>query len=177
MIPLPVIILFGVSLLVIIIMPKTAMAYFNGVASPITLKGIGDGCFLAPDAAAAYLRMQTAAASDGVALKPKGPNSAFRTHAQQVAMAAQYPQNAAEVDHSAHQQGSACDFDLTDSSVLPWMNANAAIYGWSPPSDAVHAKEPWHYEFNGTSVPTDTPSEPVASNDSTTSDDTGDADA
>jgi D-alanyl-D-alanine dipeptidase len=144
--------------------PIVLTGYKAGAPFELSCLSIGDfGCYLEANAAKAWLAMQGDANLDGVTLIPEGPNSAFRTHEQQEAMISAYPQNAAELDHSPHQQGIAVDITgiptgSTDSNspVLAWLHANAGNYGWQPLSGNGALKEPWHWQYNGTFVPSDT---------------------
>lgn len=147
--PLPLIILGAALVAFVLLMPQTALGYFNGVATQIQVSSIGGGCVLQKDAAASFLQMQSdASAGDGVDLHPKGPNSAFRTHDVQAEMIEERPAFAAALDHSPHQEGIAVDFDLTSPNVLPWLQQYGPNYGWNPLPGAGATKEPWHWEFS-----------------------------
>lgn len=134
----------------IFLIPRTAQGFVGG--KPVTLQVASIGDFndvLRIDAANAWNRMKADADAEGVTLQPKGPNSAFRTHDQQVEMLQQRPGFAAQVDHSPHQAGIAVDVDLTDGATLPWLQENGPDYGWFPLGPAGAAKEPWHWEYHG----------------------------
>src|SRR5947199_196358 len=107
-------IILGLILVAVLLIPMTAQAYVNGKPVTINVINIGDfNCVLRSDAASAWLDMKRDALSDGVVLKPKGPNSAFRSHEQQAEMEQERPGFAAPLDHSPHQAGYAVDVDLT----------------------------------------------------------------
>lgn len=130
--------------------PGVATGYLNGKPFCLTLASIGNGDVLEASAAAGWLALQAAAAADGVTLQPKGPNSAFRTEAQQALMEVERPSFAAALGHSPHQQGIAVDVDLTSAGdPLAWLQENGATYDWYPLTGAAAAKEPWHWEFHG----------------------------
>lgn len=134
---------------------QTVIGYIHGQETPFQAAGIGDyGCLLRADAASAWLKMKAQAiAQGGVNLRPKGSRSAFRTHDQQADMVTERPDFAAAIDFSPHQAGIAVDVDLTDIEVLPWLQEYAADFGWYPlPTDAKATKEPWHWEFHGTTT-------------------------
>ena len=100
------------------------------------------------DTARAYLAMQHAAASDGVALPIY---SGFRTQAEQKYFFDCYRtcscnncNKATRPGYSNHQSGRAIDFGLWDGTE-DWLRQHAKEYGFR----RTVRREPWHYEFNG----------------------------
>ncbi|WNG43908.1 D-alanyl-D-alanine carboxypeptidase [Archangium minus] len=109
----------------------------------VTLPG---GESLRRDAAAAFLRMSTAARAEGIRL---WVNSGYRTRRQQRLLYERYrmglgPQ-AARPGRSNHQRGLAVDIVVgdEDTPTYQWLAANACLHGFrrTVPS------EPWHWEY------------------------------
>ena len=95
---------------------------------------------------AAFLRMRSAAAKNGVKLDV---NSAFRTMAKQTKLRRDYELGrgslAARPGYSTHQNGAAVDIAVRENSnILPWLRSNAGAYGFweSVPS------ENWHWQYD-----------------------------
>lgn len=129
----------------------SATGYSKGVGTPITLSEVGGktGYYLqsAPkNVWAAFIRMQSAAARDGVSLRV---NSAFRTMSKQRQLYDAYKAGtgnlAAKPGYSTHQMGSAVDIAVRDNSnILPWLRSNAGRYGfWEAVSS-----EDWHWQYD-----------------------------
>jgi zinc D-Ala-D-Ala carboxypeptidase len=129
-----------------------ALGYKNGTAFPIVLIPIDARHLLAEAAAAAFSSMRDAARADGIELVV---NSAFRTMAEQSMLfnlspgeRARYGMTAdavvAKPGYSNHQSGIALDIkESADARVRPWLEANAARFGWR----STVAAEPWHWEY------------------------------
>lgn len=122
---------------------KTVSGFVGGVATPIEVSAIGGGLYMRSDAAAAFLRMVNAARLDGVALKPSGPRSAFRTTDQQASL--QDTGFAAPINHSHHQMGTCIDLETAQGTneAYDWLIANAEDFGFR----GTVPVEPWHWEF------------------------------
>lgn len=108
-----------------------------------------DGKPVEIDTATAYIRMQQAAAREGVPIRIV---SGFRTYAQQEYLYGCYRCGccnngnlAARPGYSNHQDGQALDLNTRNRSVLNWMRHNARRFGFlnTVPS------EPWHWEYRG----------------------------
>lgn len=126
----------------------TDTGYVDGVPFAITLVTV-DGKPAEISTANAYVVMQQAAAAAGVDISVV---SGFRTYAEQ-----QYLYNcyvncncnncnlAAKPGYSNHQSGHALDLNTSTGSVLTWLDAHGADYGFSRtvPSEA------WHWEWWG----------------------------
>ncbi len=134
-----------------------------GNDGPILAKSVGNGQFMASDAADAFNAMAAAAYnSDG----PWGQvvllaGSAFRDIAQQGVLYAQYlaramlPPVVAKPGTSNHGAGIAVDIaDGSGRSITQgspeflWLSANAPFYGFSW-SEGQAVNEPWHWDFVG----------------------------
>lgn len=127
---------------------------FFFIASPIPggVDRFGRPIVLESVAAAAFIELAAAAASEGVAIEV---NYGFRTFGQQAQLYREQPNLTAEPGHSAHQSGRAVDISLKSpggrknpraSVVYKWLRANAKTFGFY---EAV-AGEPWHWQFSPT---------------------------
>jgi len=117
----------------------------NGRLPVDSLTQIAPNHYLREDAAAAYERMVSSAAADGIRW---GIKDSYRTYDEQVILANRlglYKDGglAAEPGQSNHGWGLALDLDL-DSQSQQWINQNAGNYGFNTIS-----REPWHWEYNG----------------------------
>ncbi len=122
--------------------------YTQGNAFPITVVTV-DGKPVEKDTANAYYVMAQAAANEGVNITIV---SGFRTMGEQ-----QYLYNcyvtcscnscnlAAKPGYSNHQSGHALDLNTSSGSVLNWLNAHGAAYGFS----RTVPSELWHWEWWG----------------------------
>lgn len=140
-------------------------AYRKGEKVKILLVSIGDGHRLEASAAAAFLLMRDAAASDGIMLKV---NSSFRTMGEQSRLRvrhdlemrewmagkrAKQPALVARPGYSTHQSGLSVDINrahddktnngIADGVTDKWLQANAARFGFV--NDV--RSEPWHYTY------------------------------
>lgn len=133
------------------------LGYKKGVPIPIEVAEIAPGLVLRKDAAAAFLRMQSAALKDGVRIKA---NTAFRSNEYQAELwelsqrtdAAAIAEKkrrgvtgvVAKPGFSNHQSGEAVDIDTTsDPRVYPWLALNAKKYGFK----STVPTEKWHWEY------------------------------
>lgn len=114
-----------------------AMASGGGYGGPLVYR---DGKGMRPDVAAAYDRMDAAAAADGVGLLVV---SGFRSDAEQAALFAQHPDPkwVAPPGHSLHR--CATELDLGPESAYGWLAANATRFGFLQR----YSWEPWHFGF------------------------------
>jgi hypothetical protein len=130
----------------------TDTGYTNGTPFEITLVTI-DGKPAEVKTANAYIVMQEAAAAAGVSIKVV---SGFRTNAEQQYLYDCYQgqvncancnncNQAAPPGYSNHQSGHALDLNTSTGSVLTWLNAHGAAYGF----EATVAGEDWHWEWWG----------------------------
>lgn len=145
----------------VLLMPKSALAYVGGQPVSIDLVDIGDGHLLERNAAAAFLRMKEAAQSAGIALVV---SEAFRTMEMQQFLYDQFigrapgAYAAATPGYSKHQSGKALDLRVGgsfESNESKWLRANGARFGWAQPGWAGpdgSTKEPHHFEFTGNGV-------------------------
>ncbi len=154
-------VVFGALILLaaigIVLMPRTAWGYVKGQPTLLVVGDIGNGLVLRVDAAVAFLRMQSAAASDGISLKPSGPRSAFRTTEDQLSLTEErglISQGgfAAAVNKSPHQAGIALDLETANGTngAYAWLVSNANRFGWKMHHQLyphANVKEPWHIEF------------------------------
>jgi len=120
----------------------------NGRLDTSTLKSIGSGHMLRPDAADAYLRMVEAARSDGITWSI---TDSYRTYDAQVRLAQEkglYSQGglAATPGTSNHGWGTALDLGGgANSSGSPqnnWLQQNAGRFGFRN-----IPREPWHWQY------------------------------
>jgi hypothetical protein len=120
-----------------------AQGFVEGRAVRITVTRI-DGKPVEVRTALAFERMRAAAARDHVAIRIV---SGFRTMEHQQALYAAYRRGrgnlAARPGESNHQSGHALDLNTSSPGVLPWLNRNAARFGFrrTVPSEA------WHWEW------------------------------
>jgi LAS superfamily LD-carboxypeptidase LdcB len=147
----------------VLLMPRTALAYIDGQPVEIQLKDIGRGACLRSDAADAFNGMAVACMEGtGIELHPSGPRAGFRTSEQQQQLRAElggYGDGAgglaAAVNKSPHQKGTAVDIEGLDpakenfdSSLRGWMDENAGSYGFVNTGAAyVTTRELWHWEY------------------------------
>lgn len=128
----------------------------------VFVKPIGEGEWLRWDRAWAFIRMQAAAAKDGVTLKPV---SGFRGIAEQTKLYAEYAARAfadpivAKPGRSNHQAGDAVDIEIPPAGTAPndarriasrefqWLVANAARWGFH--NDLASTREAWHWSTTG----------------------------
>ncbi len=128
----------------------------------VFVRPIGDGEWLRWDRAWAFLRMQRAAARDGVVLKP---TSGFRGLAEQTKLYAAYVARAfrdpivAKPGLSNHQAGDAVDIQIPPAGTAPndprriasrefqWLVANAGRFGFK--NDIASTRETWHWSTTG----------------------------
>lgn len=120
----------------------------NGRLDPNSLKSIGNGHKLRPDAADAYLRMVEAAKADGITWSI---TDSYRTYDAQVRLAREkglYSQGglAARPGTSNHGWGTALDLGGgANSNGTPqnnWLRANAGRFGFR-----TIPREPWHWQY------------------------------
>ncbi len=128
--------------------------YRQGNAFSITVVSV-DSRPVERSTANAYIAMQEAASSSGVAIRIV---SGFRTMSEQERLYSCYVNCncnncnlAARPGTSNHQSGHALDLNTSDGGVLNWLNNNGARFGFSRtvPSEA------WHWEWWGN--PADVP--------------------
>ncbi len=125
--------------------PAEVAHYGNGKIPTSRLTSIGiNGHKLYAPAAAAFNRMRSAAAAQGVKI---GVTDSYRSFAQQVDLAKRKGlyQNgglAATPGKSNHGWGLALDLDVK-SNGLAWLRKNAYKFGFA---EAV-PREPWHWEY------------------------------
>jgi len=127
---------------------RTDTGYIDGDPFEITVVTV-DGKPVEVSTANAYVVMQEAAATDGVNITIV---SGFRTYDEQ-----EYLYNcyincncnncnlAASPGYSNHQSGHALDLNTSTASVLNWLNAHGAAYGF----ERTVANENWHWEWWG----------------------------
>jgi hypothetical protein len=124
-----------------------AHAYQNGALPQSELSPIyypGATVYLQKDAAAAWNAMREYCRARGVDIYVKGPNSAYRTIAQQKLMKKLYGSNAATPGTSNHGLGIAVD--LATQEMRRAIDKWGAQFGWSKKwSDA--AWEWWHIKY------------------------------
>jgi len=126
----------------------TDTGYVSGTPFEITLVTV-DGKPVEVNTANAYSVMQDAAAAAGVNIAIV---SGFRTNAEQEYLYNCYVNCncnncnlAAKPGYSNHQSGHALDLNTSTGSVLSWLNAHGAEYGF----EATVASEDWHWEWWG----------------------------
>lgn len=125
--------------------PTELAAYGNGRIPLDRLAPIsGTNHRLWAPAAAAFERLRSAAAADGVTI---GITDSYRDHATQVDLAERkglYRNGglAAVPGTSTHGWGKSLDLDL-DASAQAWMRANGARFGFVEDVP----REPWHWTF------------------------------
>ena len=154
----------------LVVLTRPALGYVKGRPTFIFLRSIGYGAALARPAAKAFLRMQEAAARDGIWLRP---GSGFRSWTSQaylwtVAHAAavkaavlqlrpslidETVPPTAKPGYSNHNRGTAVDLanpqqpraSITfQSPEYKWLQANARLFGFKGLST-----EAWHWEWVG----------------------------
>jgi len=125
----------------------TVEGYVNGLPVRLDVVKIdAAGHQLRKDAAAAFMRMQSAAQAAGVTLVV---NTAFRDMAFQERLYALYQAGtgnlAAKPGTSNHQGGVAVDVETAGGTnpAFVWLNNNAFRFGFK----RTVASEPWHWEF------------------------------
>jgi hypothetical protein len=127
--------------------PTPVHAWQNGALPQSELSPIyypGATVYLQRDAAAAWNAMREYCRARGVDLYPKGPNSAYRTLAQQRLMKKLYGSNAATPGTSNHGLGIAVD--LATQQMRKAIDRWGAQFGWSKKwSDA--SWEWWHIKY------------------------------
>ena len=129
----------------------------NGKLAPDQLGDVGNGKQLRADAAAAFLRMQAAAAADGVNIQVSSgyrsythQNNLFQNALRKYGSRAAARKWVAPPGSSNHGWGIAFDEGTIyggkeRTRQYRWLNANAAKYGfWQRMS-----WEPWHWEYKG----------------------------
>lgn len=120
-----------------------AQGFVEGRAVRITVTRL-DGKPVEVRTALAFERMRSTAARDHVTIRIV---SGFRTMEHQQALYAAYRRGrgnlAARPGESNHQSGHALDLNTSSPGVLPWLNRNAARFGFrrTVPSEA------WHWEW------------------------------
>lgn len=129
-----------------------------GNRGPMTVKSVGNGQWLRPDAAAAFLDMVDAAARDGVTLLA---GSAFRSVPEQAILYAQYvarlfaPPKVAAPGTSNHGLGIAVDIASAptvsvhyNTPEFAWLTTNAGRFNFSW-EEGKSVNEPWHWDYVG----------------------------
>lgn len=137
--------------------PPVSYTGENGKLSPDQLGDVGNGKQLRADAAAAFLRMQAAAAADGVNIQVSSgyrsyshQNNLFQNALRKYGSVAAARKWVAPPGNSNHGWGIAFDEGTIyggkeRTKQYRWLNANAAKYGfWQRMS-----WEPWHWEYKG----------------------------
>jgi len=126
-----------------------AAGYRNGLIPTSILVKVQGALALWPAAAAAYIRMRTAARAAGINLTI---TDAYRTLSQQQTLANEKGLHsagglAAEPGTSEHGWGGAVDVNVNDPKTLAWLRANAGAYGFAN----TVSDEAWHWGWIGTS--------------------------
>ncbi len=133
-----------------------------GNSGPMLVKGVGNGAYLRPDAADAFLTMVQQASLEGVDLVA---GSAFRSMAEQAVIYARYitgtnivngsNAKAAAPGTSNHGAGIAIDIANLNGQAISysspeyvWLAANAHLYGFDH-TEGASINEPWHWDFYG----------------------------
>ncbi len=118
-------------------MPPVASG--GGYSGPLVYRS-GEG--MRPDVGAAFDRIASAAAADGIVLVV---NSGFRSDAEQAALFAANPDPTwvAPPGQSLHR--CATELDLGPEAAYGWLAANASRFGFVQR----YSWEPWHYGFAG----------------------------
>lgn len=127
---------------------------------------VGQGLYLATDAANAFIAMRLAAAQAGLGLPI---STAWRSRAWQQQLYDRYqaylrgegpwaPQ-AAKPGNSKHEVGLALDLNGVDprnpnfvAARRAWLDENAALYGWFNVGKTFRSPEPWHWEYKAPQV-------------------------
>lgn len=128
--------------------PEVLQTYGNGRIPKEMLTPIGIGQHrLWSVAAGAFVSLRAAAAAEGVDI---GVTDSYRAYDQQVELAANkglYKNGGlgAVPGTSPHGWGLALDVDV-DPKGLAWLRANGASFGFAETTP----REPWHWEFRGT---------------------------
>ena len=126
--------------------PDELRAYGNGRIPASALEKIGQGGHrLAAKAAAAWQRLEAAAAADGVTLKVTDSYRDYATQVDLVRRKGLYSQGglAAQPGTTSHGWGRAVDFDL-DPRAQSWMRTNGARFGFV--EDTPREPWPWAYQ-------------------------------
>lgn len=133
-----------------------AIGYRHGEPFQLRLVWIGRDskgrdAYLGERAAPAFIRMQSAALTDGVDLVI---NTAWRDHGWQQRLWDAWAKGLTkrkpcQPGYSRHEAGEAVDLDLVDENdherpCAQWLLRRAAEFGFVNPVD----QEPWHYELN-----------------------------
>jgi hypothetical protein len=109
------------------------------------LKGVGGGHQLASGAADSFMKMKSAAASQGVNITL---SSSYRSYEKQAYLYQLYKSGrgnlAAPPGKSNHEKGLAIDA----ANGIPWLQRNAPKFGWK----ATVPSEDWHFEYKGGGV-------------------------
>ena len=109
------------------------------------LKGVGGGHQLASGAADSFMKMKSAAASQGVNITL---SSSYRSYEKQAYLYQLYKSGrgnlAAPPGKSNHEKGLAIDA----ANGIPWLQRNAPKFGWK----ATVPSEDWHFEYMGGGV-------------------------
>lgn len=131
--------------------PAPTTAGGGGYGGPLVHRN-GEG--MRPDVGAAFDRMATAAAGDGVTLVV---NSGFRSDAEQAALFAAHPDPrwVAPPGRSLHR--CATELDLGPESAYGWLAANAPRFGFVQR----YSWEAWHYGYTAGPEPCSTAGEAV----------------
>lgn len=139
---------------------KWVTGYKSKLPYPLQVKSVGDGEWLAVDAADAFLTMQGYALADGIRLTV---NSGFRSMLEQTGLWVRWkaglfhcgvpwdqPCSVATPGTSNHQQGKAVDLRgvSSDSPAFAWLLTNAGGFGFSW-DEGQRAGEPWHWRYVG----------------------------
>jgi LAS superfamily LD-carboxypeptidase LdcB len=141
----------GVLFIMVLLVPKTVLAYVRGESFSIEVLPIGNGFFLRKDAAQAFIAMQAAAKAMGIDLMV---NSAFRTMNEQTRLwnlfQAGTGNTAARPGYSNHQNGIAVDIPVGalrfESPVYKWLQEHAWEYGFDN-AEGSRINEPWHWVY------------------------------
>jgi hypothetical protein len=116
--------------------PGAGDPWSGGYAGPFAYR---QGKPMRPDVAAAFDRMQSAAAGDGIRLTI---TSAYRSDAEQARLFARHPDPrwVARPGRSLHRN--ATELDLGPPAAYAWLAAHARRFGFVQR----YSWEPWHYE-------------------------------
>ncbi|MGH8900616.1 MAG: D-alanyl-D-alanine carboxypeptidase family protein [Egibacteraceae bacterium] len=125
--------------------------FANGHIFADQMVAVGAGHLLEPAAASAFAEMRAAAQREGIGIPL---TDSYRNFAAQVELRQRKGASVATATPgtSVHGWGKAVDVDLRNPALRPWLDRNAARFGWVNPIWAKRAGmsfEPWHYEFYG----------------------------
>lgn len=124
------------------------------------LKSIGGGHRLQASAADAFLKMKESAAKQGVNLTL---TSSYRSREEQQYLYNLYLSGkgnlAAPPGRSLHEKGIAIDV----GNGIPWMQKYASKFGWKNTGMSFSQKEPWHFDFQGSTASLPSPPSPSPS--------------